>query len=1447
MQRLGWPAIRSGHDVVLSAPTGSGKTLAAFLVTLDELLRTPREDCPRVHTVYVSPLRALSHDIHRTLQQPLTEMAALARERGQPWPGIEVGVRTADTPARQRRAMARRPPHVLVTTPESFFLLLLSPATRPTLLRARRVIVDEVHALAPSKRGVLLALSLELRDHLAGDRAQRVGLSATIEPPEAAALWLGGARAEGVRVLEAGGRKPLALEVSVPGLGLPEEEGSVWPSVARRLLELIEAHRTTLVFVNNRRLAERLTHLVNDLAGRRLALTHHGSMARPARLYVEEALKSGEIKAVVATSTLELGIDVGAVDLVVQVQAPKQVAQGLQRLGRSGHAVTGTRRGILLATHPADLLEASAAARAMAAGDIEPTRPLSGGLDVLVQFVVGAAAVQEWDEDALLRLVRRTAAFSDLSREMFREVLALAAGELPDGRWRPRVRWDRQRGRIRGAEGALTVLYAGAGTIPDRGLYPVYLQGTDVKLGELDEEFTYESRRGDVFWLGMGTWRIEAIEPDRVVVSPAPHQGPALLPFWRGDAPGRSTHLGRWVGETLERMSERLEACPSDDGATSELRGWLREHACLDEPAADALARLLVRQWRACGTLPTDRRVVVETFPDELGDRRIVLHSPWGRAVHRAWAVAIEGYLRARGLTPDTVAADDGLMVRLPAEADVDPDELCRLGGEDPTALVQAWLPTSHLVAQRFREAATRALLIPRSHRAPRQPLWLQRLRAADLLAQATRTGAAGVLLQEAIREAATEDLDVATMARLVRGLQRGELEGRVVERRVPSPLAAAMLAAFTQSYLYRPDAPKAQARPTLLMGAPEELLRQAAAAGTLEHLVDARALQEVAERHRFPAWLGGRPPDGIERLEDWLRFAGDIRDRELEEALGSEAPWRAWMEALVRQGRALRRGALWVHALLAPALEALESEELQQRVDALAALLSHRLPSRPGPWRVEEVAERYDVPPPVARGALQVLEARGLVLLATLRAGEAPGYVAVAGLLEARRRTLQRARAEAAPLPISRYQAFVLRRHGVVRWRERPVTDTGTQLLTRRLSTLAGVRARWSDWMAMLAARLGRDPRPDLARAVASGQVGWAVVATAAEDQREPRVTLFPRARASATYLAGPAVSEPQLSDEARAVLALLQRGGSWFGWEVASQAGLDPEAAARALLELVRAGLAGAESLELLEAAARAPRRDVPVAVGSAPGAYRRPARAVRRAARRALSRRVVAKPDVGLVRFYLAGHEPDAPAQRAEAWAEALLARYGVVSRSVAAAEGIPVPWSHVAQALETMEAQGRVQRVYAVEGLDGEQFAREADVEALRSGADDAGGPPAHGWATASVDPAVTVGWAGHPPAWWPAGPPTGLVAGVGPQPILLLRSASGGLWHDPGACPEALSQALEAAVRVAGMAFPGRRLIVRTVQGIPVPHDRGHLAWIREAGFAEGPRTLERWV
>ncbi|MEW6045733.1 MAG: DEAD/DEAH box helicase, partial [Bacillota bacterium] len=617
-QSLGWPVIRSGRDALIIAPTGSGKTLAAFLVTIDELVRwngppaSKEEEPPRIHTLYVSPLRALSHDIHRSLEQPLEELSAAAREQRRPWRAIEVAVRTADTPERTRRAMVRRPPHLLITTPESLFLMLLSPRLRPALARVRRVIIDELHALAPTKRGAHLALCLELLDELTGHRAQRIGLSATVRPPEAAAAFLGGDRAAQVQILDTGGRRQMDLQVVLPAEDFPGgPEGTVWPSIVRRLLELVEAHRSTLVFVNNRRQAERLTHQLNELAGRRLALTHHGSMSRAARLYVEQALKAGELRAVVATATLELGIDVGFIDLVVHVESPAEVAQGLQRVGRSGHAVAASSKGRIIPKNPGDLLEAAAAARAIAAFDIEPLHPVRQPLDVLAQFVAGAATVRSWDEDELFALVRRAQPFADLSREMFRDVLALMAGDVPltarvgvpgpHGAGvspslrpvRPRIRRDLATGRITAAPGTLPLLYANAGTIPDRGLYPVYLQGTDVKLGELDEEFTYERRRGDVFWLGMGAWRIEEIRPDRVIVSRASQAGLATIPFWRGEGLSRSTLLGRHAGSLLAQLERRLGR--GGDDAERRTARWLQESCNMYEAAAAALLRYAAR------------------------------------------------------------------------------------------------------------------------------------------------------------------------------------------------------------------------------------------------------------------------------------------------------------------------------------------------------------------------------------------------------------------------------------------------------------------------------------------------------------------------------------------------------------------------------------------------------------------------------------------------------------------------------------------------------------------------------------------------------------------------------------------------------------------------------------------------------------------------------------
>lgn len=1460
--------------MVIVAPTGSGKTLAAFLVTLDELARLPAEQAPRIHTLYVSPLRALSHDIYKSLQQPLAELAAFAAERGRAWPSVEVAVRTADTPAARRRAMARRPPHLMVTTPESFFLMLLSPAMRPALLQVRRVIVDELHALLPTKRGAHLALSLELRDHLAGRRAQRVGLSATLRPLEAAAAYLGGVQAGDVRIIDAGARREMDLEVVLPAADLPEgPEGSIWPSVARRLLELVESHRSTLIFVNNRRQAERLTHQLNDLAGRRLALTHHGSMSHPARLYVEQALKAGELKAVVATSTLELGIDMGFIDLVVQVQSPAEVAQGLQRVGRSGHAVAARSRGRIVPTHPSDLLEAAAVARAIAAFDIEPVRLAREPLDVLAQFVAGAAAIQEWDEEELFELVRRAGPFTDFSREMFRDVLGLMAGELEGGRFRPRIRWERATGRIRAAEGTLPVLYANAGTIPDRGLYPVYLQGTDVKLGELDEEFTHESRRGDVFWLGMGAWRIEAIKPDRVIVSPAPNAGPAKIPFWRGDVLGRSTHLGGHVGSLLAEMERRLgtgargaadtaSAGVAEDPEAAAGR-WLQACCHLDEAAAAALVRYVGRQKEACGALPTDRRIVVESFPDELGDRRIVIHSPWGRRVHRAWAIALEAYLRRFGMEADTVAADDGVMLRLPAEGAVDLDDLAVLGGQDPVGLVLAQLPGTSLVAQLFREAAARALFIPRTHRRRRLPLWQQRLRSADLmLLQSRQAGPGSVLFREALREAAHHALDLERFAALVRGLQRGEIERVVVQRQAPSPFAASLLFHFTAAFLYEPDAPKAERQAALLMGAPDVALREAAATGSLPRLIDPTAFDEVARRRRFPPWLSRRTPESPEELEDWLRFAGDLSDEELDEALGrAPVPWREWMEQLARAGRALRRGRLWVHPLLAPAVEGLDALDVEQQIDATASLVARRAQASPGPWRAEAVARRYGVSLPVAEQALHVLAAQGSLLFGQALEGEPPGYVAVSALVEARRRTLELAREKVAPVGAESFARFLLERHRLAAVPE----VASVEALVSVVGELAGVAGRLSDWTLMLAARLGAGAEEALRRAIASGRVGWAILRDDEASAATARVTFFLRSGGVQGLLAAAARQAPTLSPAQQAVMALLARGGTWFGWEIAERAGLDAASVREALMGLVRTGLVGAESLEVLKAAlageapSHTPERARPVplrasAPGAGPAAYRRLSRAMRRAARlRSRAQwRAGAQVDVADVRFYAVDSAAPGPAPRSEAWAQVLLLRYGVISRSIAAADGCPLPWSYVAQALDQMEARGEVLRGYFVEGLGGEQFARTADIEALRRH-----GPiPANGleaaassgaWACSAADPAMAIGRVAPAPPWWPAGPPSGLVSGVALRPVLLLRPAAGALWHDPQASDEVRSKALEALLRLAAAAFSGRRLVIRTVQGRPLGELRSQLGWLRSAGFAEGPRTLERWV
>src|SRR5438105_1728621 len=763
-QEQGWGAIAESEHTLILAPTGSGKTLAAFLWCLDQLTlqRPPTDPKQRCRVLYVSPLKALAHDVERNLKAPLVGIGLAAQRLGLPPPAIDVAIRTGDTPAGERRDINRTPPDILITTPESLYLLLTSQA-HEILKSVRHVIVDEIHSVAGTKRGAHLALSLERLDHVAVGPVQRIGLSATQRPLDEIGRFLGGVDRP-VTLVDVGKRKRLDLQVVVPledmdnparGADEPprggsvlgaevraEARNSVWPSIYPRLLELIESQRSTLIFVNSRRLAERLAQRLNELAeansgadpgGPPLVRAHHGSISREQRLVVEEMLKSGTLRGLVATSSLELGIDMGAIDLVIQVESPTSVASGLQRIGRAGHTVDAVSSGRIFPKYRGDLLESAVVVRRMLDRAIESTRVPPNPLDVLAQQIVAMCAQHPWSVDELYATCRRAYNFATLPRSLFEGVLDMLSGRYPSDEFsnlKPRLIWDRVADSVVARGDARVIAVTSGGTIPERGLYGVFLGEGGPRVGELDEEMVYESRPGETFVLGASTWRIERITPQQVIVSPAPGE-PGKTPFWHGDAAGRPIELGRALGEFSRRI-----ASMDDERAVATLS---EEHR-LDELAARNLLAYIAEQKQATGAVPSDRTVVVERFRDELGDWRVCVLTPFGGRVHAPWALAIQARLRSElGVEAQSIYTDDGFALRLP-ESDRPPDpSLLVLDPDEVREAVTAQVQGSALFASRFRENAARALLLPRRRPGERTPLWQQRQRSHDLLQVASR------------------------------------------------------------------------------------------------------------------------------------------------------------------------------------------------------------------------------------------------------------------------------------------------------------------------------------------------------------------------------------------------------------------------------------------------------------------------------------------------------------------------------------------------------------------------------------------------------------------------------------------------------------------------------------------------------------------------------------
>ncbi|MGB7109641.1 MAG: DEAD/DEAH box helicase, partial [Mycobacterium sp.] len=913
-QAEAWSAIADGHNTLVIAPTGSGKTLAAFLWAIDALAGAPRsERSVGTRVLYVSPLKALAVDVERNLRTPLAGMTRVAAQLGLPAPEITVGLRSGDTSPARRRQLISNPPDVLITTPESLFLMLTS-AARQTLAGVQTVIVDEVHAIAGAKRGAHLALSLERLDDMLPAPAQRIGLSATVRPPEEVARFLSGASPTTIVAPPAAKTFELTVQVPVPDMA-NLANNSIWPDVEAHLVDLVETHNSTIVFANSRRLAERLTARLNEIHAERsgeestaaanpkvaggapahllgsgqtfgaptlLARAHHGSVSKEQRAIVEDDLKSGRLKAVVATSSLELGIDMGAVDLVIQVEAPPSVASGLQRIGRAGHQVGEISHGVLFPKHRTDLISCAVSVQRMLTGQIETMRVLTNPLDILAQHTVAAAALEPLDVDRWFDTVRRSAPFATLPRSAFEATLDLLSGKYPSTEFaelRPRLVYDRDNGTVTGRPGAQRLAVTSGGAIPDRGLFTVYLatdSETPSRVGELDEEMVYESRPGDVIALGATSWRITEITHDRVLVIPAPGE-PARLPFWRGDDSGRPAELGRAVGEFTGQLAG-LDRAAFDSRCAA---------LGFNDFATENLWRLLDDQRAATTVVPTDTTLLVERFRDELGDWRVILHSPYGLRVHGPLALAVSRRLRERyGIDEKPTASDDGIVVRLPdtisesgAESGADAGdappgaELFVFDADEIDPIVTAEVGGSALFASRFRECAARALLLPRRNPGRRSPLWHQRQRAAQLLDVARKYPDFPIVL-EAVRECLQDVYDVPTLAGLMTDIAARKIRVLETQTATPSPFAASLLFGYVGAFVYEGDSPLAERRAAAL-SLDSTLLAELLGRIELRELLDPDVV--AATGRQLQHLSADRAARDAEAVADLLRLLGPL------------------------------------------------------------------------------------------------------------------------------------------------------------------------------------------------------------------------------------------------------------------------------------------------------------------------------------------------------------------------------------------------------------------------------------------------------------------------------------------------------------------------------------------------------------------------------------------
>jgi ATP-dependent Lhr-like helicase len=1522
-----WSAISAGKHTLVVAPTGSGKTLAAFLWALDRLLvgeagagaaslggaaegsgrageGSARTTAPlgragegsggaaegagrsatgsgraanRTKVLYISPLKALGVDVERNLRAPLVGITQTARAHGREPREISVGVRSGDTPGRERRRLVTDPPDILITTPESLYLMLTSKA-RASLTEVHTVIIDEVHAVAGTKRGAHLAVSLERLDQILQRPAQRIGLSATVEPVETVARFLGGTAP--VSVVRPPLEKSWDLRVSVPvpdmsnlttpvprselptvrtgadagsaasghatledALGLDLESplagadtgrggptklppetphevvASIWPHVEERIVDLVEANRSTIVFANSRGLAERLTsrlnevhafreeqrghaapasssrprgaaagddaapelpyappalnHLNSGTAPAELARAHHGSVSKDQRALIEDALKTGRLRCVVATSSLELGIDMGAVDLVIQVESPPSVASGLQRVGRAGHQVGETSRAVMYPKHRGDLLSAAVTVERMRAGKIEPLAVPANPLDVLAQQTVAACALGPVDVEAWFEALRHTAPFAAMPRSAFDAVLDLLSGKYPSDEFaelRPRLIWDRDAGVLEPRPGSQRVAVTSGGTIPDRGLYPVYIVGSEEtdrgpkRVGELDEEMVYESRAGDVIALGATSWRIEEITHDRVSVTPAPGQV-GKLPFWHGDGPGRPVELGEATGRFTRELASAFEAGEEEaDAAERRLAA-----SGLDQWAVDNLRTYVTEQAAATSQVPSEKTMIVERFRDELGDWRVVLHSPYGMPVHAPWALAVGARIDEKyGLDGSAMAADDGIVLRIPAMEENPPGaDLFLFDPEDLEAIVTEQVGSSALFASRFRECAARALLLPRRDPGKRTPLWQQRQRSAQLLDVARRYPSFPIIL-ETVRECLQDVYDLPALRRLHERVSSRQIAVREVETSEPSPFAKTLLFGYVGQFLYNTDAPLAERKAAALSLDPS-LLAELLGRDELRELLDADVVEDT--EHQLQRLAEDRRMRGAEGLADLLRLLGPLSVEEAARRLTEPDEARQYAEGLLGAHRAIavriagqeRIAAVEDAARLRDGLGlplpmGVPAAFIEPVPDPLGDLVS-RYARTHGPFTTAEAAAALGLGTAVVETVLERLAADRRVVagrflpaeLLARRRGEgareeAEEWCETGVLRTIRRRSLAKLRSQIEPVDAATYARFLpawqhVRAEGAA---EDPRVSDADGLLTV-IDQLAGVPVPASALETLVLPSRIRGYAPAmLDEAMSGGEVLWTGAGTV--PGQDGWVALHLAESADLTVPPEPAIPLDDLSADARAVYAAIGDGAD-FVPRIAARAGFSLSRTGDALWELVWAGLATNDTAAPLRAFLDGGR-----------GAHARPkapARA-RTAGRRGAGRIATARRGrapalggssglgtggpTGALKAGMSGltpqrerelsgrwsrvsafldEEPLEETVRAVALAQLMLDRYGVLTRGAVAQEESPGGFAAVYQILAAQEDQGDARRGYFVEGLGGAQFAAPATVDLLRS--------------------------------------------------------------------------------------------------------------------------------